>query len=162
MEKMKAIEKRIMEELESADKEYMYIRDLVDKIKTQLHVIGIDAITLYCNEYNDNDTVDWEKVEKLDWGISPYIIKNCYGYNKEWEIDTIIRKVKVKYDTVLFDIEDWYEDYKDNCESRGYWKNQTLDNVLYSCDKKKVGNVLFDLVSEYLTNEQLIELNLSR
>lgn len=159
---MKAIEKRIMEELESADKEYMYIRDLVDKIKTQLHVIGIDAITLYCNEYNDNDTVDWEKVEKLDWGISPYIIKNCYGYNKEWEINTIIRKVKVKYDTVLFDIEDWYEDYKDNCESRGYWKNQTLDNVIYSCDKKTVGNVLFDLVSVYLTNEQLIELNLSK
>lgn len=159
---MKAIEKRIMEELESEDKEYMYIRDLVDKIKTQLHVIGIDAITLYCNEYNDNDTVDWEKVEKLDWGISPYIIKNCYGYNKEWEINTIIRKVKVKYDTIVFDIEDWYEDYKDNCESRGYWKNQTLDNVIYSCDKKTVGNVLFDLVSVYLTNEQLIELNLSK
>ena len=68
---MKAIEKKIMEELESEDKEYMYIRDLVDKIKTQLHVIGIDTFTLYCNEYNDNDTVDWEKVEKLDWGISP-------------------------------------------------------------------------------------------
>ena len=40
MENMKAIEKRIMEELESEDKEYMYIRDLVDKIKSQLNVIG--------------------------------------------------------------------------------------------------------------------------
>lgn len=159
---MKAIEKRIMEELESTDKEYMYIRDLVDKIKTQLHVIGIDTFTLYCNEYNDNDTVDWDDIEKLDWGISPYIIKRCNGYNKEWEIYTVIRKVKIKYDTIVFDIEDWYEDYKDNYESRGYWENQTLDNVLYSCDKKKVGNVLFDLVSVYLTNEQLIELNLSK
>lgn len=159
---MKAIEQRIMEELESEDKEYMYIRDLVDKIKSQLNVIGIDTFTLYCNEYNDNDTVDWEDIEKLDWGISPYIIKRCYGYNKEWEIYTVIRKVKIKYDTIVFDIEDWYEDYKDNYESRGYWENQTLDNVLYSCNKKIVGNVLFDLVSVYLTNEQLIELNLSK
>ena len=75
---MKAIEKRIMEELESEDKEYMYIRDLVDKIKSQLNVIGIDTFTLYCNEYNDNDTVDWDDIEKLDWGISPYIIKRCH------------------------------------------------------------------------------------
>ena len=135
------------------------VNNLIDKITKQMKLLGLSEFTLYSNDYNGNDKVDWKEVEKLDWGISPFIIKENTGYNNGWVIDIVIRRLKIKGGHIVFDIEEWYEDTHDNAESRGIWKEQEIDDILNSCDKEKVISVLSEISNTYLTNTQLVELN---
>ena len=135
------------------------VNNLIDKITKQMKLLGLSEFTFYSNDYNDNDKVDWKEVEKLEWGISPFIIKESTGYNNGWVIDIVIRRLKIKGVHIVFDIEEWYEDTHDNTESRGTWEEQEISDILNSCDKDKVEGVLLDISNTYLTNGQLIALN---
>ena len=157
---MKHLKERI-KEMSSTDNKnnQKVVNNIMNKIVKQLGLLGLSEFTFYSNDYNDNDKVDWKEVEKLDWGISPFIIKESTGYNNGWVIDIVIRRLKIKGVHIVFDIEEWYEDTHDNAESRGLWEEQKIDDILNSCDKKKVISVLSDISNTYLTNTQLAELN---
>ena len=157
---MKHLEETIKEMLKSDIKSNEKVAiDIAGRIMKQLQSLGLSEFTLYSNEYNDNVKVDWKEVEKLDWGISPFIIKESTGYNNGWVIDIVIRKIKIKGAHIVFDIEEWYEDTHDNIESRGMWEEQKISDILNSCDKEIVENVLLEISNTYLTNGQLIALN---
>ena len=157
---MKHLEETIKEMLKSDIKSNEKVaHDIAGRIMKQLQSLGLSEFTLYSNEYNDNDKVDWKEVEKLEWGISPFIIKESTGYNNGWVIDIVIRRIKIKGVHIVFDIEEWYEDTHDNAESRGMWGEQEISDILNSCDKEKVESVLLELSNTYLTNGQLIALN---
>ena len=127
---MKHLEETIKEMLKSDIKSNEKVaHDIAGRIMKQLQSLGLSEFTLYSNEYNDNDKVDWKEVEKLDWGISPFIIKESTGYNNGWVIDIVIRRIKIKGVHIVFDIEEWYEDTHDNAESRGIWEEQEISDI---------------------------------
>ena len=157
---MKHLEETIKEMLKSDIKSNEKVaHDIAGRIMKQLQSLGLSEFTLYSNEYNDNDKVDWKEVEKLDWGISPFIIKESTGYNNGWVIDIVIRRIKIKGVHIVFDIEEWYEDTHDNAESRGIWEEQEISDIFNFCDKEKIESVLLEISNTYLTNGQLIALN---
>ena len=50
----------------------------------------------------------------------------------------MLRLYSIKGVHIVFDIEEWYEDTHDNTESRGMWGEQEISDILNSCDKEKV------------------------
>lgn len=81
---MKHLEETIKEMLKSDIKSNEKVaHDIAGRIMKQLQSLGLSELTLYSNEYNDNDKVNWKEVEKLEWGISPFIIKESTGYNRD-------------------------------------------------------------------------------
>ena len=153
--------KETLKEMSSSDNKSnkKVINNILDKLAKQIKLLGLSEFTLFTNEYNDNNLIDDKEIKKIDWGVSPFSIKESTGYNNAWVINIVLRRIIIKDAHIVFDIEECYEDIHDNAESHGLWKEQEIDDILNSCDKKKVISVLSEISNTYLTNTQLAELN---
>lgn len=135
---------------------------LVQQIKEQLQSLGLSSFTLYATDYAGDR--EEEEIEQLgDDGLLEYSSEyHLYGYDVDdgnAGVYITLRKISIIDDMVVFDTDEEYEDNDGGYECRGEYKNQTIGNMLKDWDKDSVENGLTNILSCYLNNKTLIELN---
>ena len=139
------------------------IQELCNQIKDKLNELGFTEFTLYAADYCgelDSELVE-EKVPvsvvEMEWWFK---VNNDYsGYSS---IVTYARKIKIKGDELVFDLEDKYEDDDGGSEERGYYEDQTISDILYTCSEERVLSCLKDILSYAFESDDLGVIGLNR
>jgi len=115
------------------------ITKLCSQIKERLEELQMPEFVLYACDYwgdLDEDVVE-EKVEDSAGGLD-FRFNSTDDYSGYSGTSAYIRKVKVKDGNVVFDIEVVYEDIDGGWESKGYYEDQTIYDVLNTCPEEMV------------------------
>ena len=124
------------------------IQELCNQIKDKLNELGFTEFTLYASDYCgelDSELVE-EKVPDTAGSLGWYFKVNddYLGFSSVY---TYARKIKIKGDELVFDLEDKYEDDNGGSEERDYYEDQTISDILYTCSEERVISCLKDILS---------------
>ena len=115
------------------------IQELCNQIKDKMNELGFTEFTLYAADYCgelDEELVE-EKVSDTAGGLEWYF-KDNEDYSGMSGVRTYARKIKIKDDELVFDLEDIYDDNDGGWEERGYYEDQTISEILDKCPESMV------------------------
>lgn len=134
------------------------VKDLCNKIMECMNELGISEFVLYSSDYPADK--DEELVEDLDTAISIgwYVHMNdSYdGFSRE---STCVRKIRIKDDNVVFDLEIYYEDDNGNEEIKGTYENQTIDDITSHGQEDVIIDALNSIIDNGLNDDYIVKLN---
>ena len=128
------------------------IKKLIEQIKNRLNELGMSEFVVYASDYCgelDEDVVEEKVADSAgSLGFRIHINEDYSGYSST---DTYIRKIKLKDDDIVFDIETVYEDNDGGYESTGYYEDQSMERILQSCSEDWVIDGLKAVIKYALT-----------
>ena len=138
------------------------IQELCNQIKDRLNELGFTEFTLYAADYCgelDEELVE-EKVSDTAGGLEWYF-KDNEDYSGMSGVITYARKIRIKDDELVFDLEDQYEDIDGGWEEQGYYEDQDIECILRTCSEAMVISCLKSILSYAFDHEyyDLIGLN---
>ncbi len=118
------------------------IQELCKRIKDKLNELEFTEFTLYAFDYCgelDFEIVE-EKVSTDTAGSLEWYFKVKEDYSGYSAVYTYARKIKIKDDELVFDLEDIYEDIDggEDVSSYRYYEDQTISEILDSCPEEMV------------------------
>ena len=135
------------------------ITKLCGQIKERLEELQMTEFVVYASDYwgdLDEDVVE-EKVNDTATSLDFYF-NSIDGYSGYSRTSEFIRKVKVKDGNVVFDVESVYEDDNVGWESKGYYEDQTMDDVLQTCPEETVLTGLNAVLKYALTENEYYDI----
>lgn len=144
------------------------IKYLCDAIKQKLSELGMAEFVLYADDFwgdiEEDDGIDvseyvGDAAENLEWFFN---IQNSYnGYSS---ICLYARKIKIKDNKLLFDVCEEYEDLDGGWEERGFYEDQSIEDLLRICQEEYVVKCLKGILESAFESEcyKVIELNRMR
>ena len=127
------------------------IQELCNQIKDKLNELGFTEFTLYAVDYyGDHD--DDELIEQIEEKVPDtasslgWYFKVNDDYSGYSSVHTYARKIKIKDDELVFDLEDIYEDNDGGWEDKGYQEDQTISEILDKCPEEMVMSGLKDIL----------------
>ena len=139
------------------------IQELCNQIKDKMNELGFTEFTLYAADYCgelDEELVE-EKVADEAGGLDWYF-KDNEDYSGMSGVRTFARKIKIKDDELVFDLEDIYEDNDGGWEERGYYEDQTIDDILHTCPESMVISCLKGILSSAFNSDYYDVIGLNR
>jgi len=124
------------------------IQELCNQIKDKLNELGFTEFTLYAADYYgelDEELVE-EKVGDTAGGLEWYF-KDSDDYSGMSGVRTYARKIKIKDDELVFDLDEIYDDCDGGWEERGHYEDQTIDDILRTCPEEMVLSCLNGILS---------------
>ena len=124
------------------------IQELCNQIKDKLNELGFTEFTLYAADYCGE--LDEELVQEKvgdQAGALEWVFKFTDEYSGYSAVSTYARKIKIKDDELVFDLEDIYDDYDGNWEKRGSYEDQTISDILNTCPEEIVISCLNGILS---------------
>jgi len=119
------------------------IQELCNQIKDKLNELGFTEFTLYAADYyggfDDDDLIEQieEKVPDTASSLGWYFKVND-DYSGYSSVHTYARKIKIKGDELVFDLEDIYEDNDGGWGVKGEHEDQTISEILDKCPEEMV------------------------
>ena len=127
------------------------IHELCNQIKDKLSELGFTEFTLFAADYFGE--LDEELVEEVEEKVEDYAgdlgwyFKSNEDYSGDSVVRTYARKIKIKDEELVFDLEDIYDDFNGGLEERGSYENQTISDILNTCPEEKVISCLKSILS---------------
>ena len=97
------------------------MEELLTKIKDLMVSKNIQTLELPTYEWNPNPE------SEADCGNGEYLYQYRENYNQTEFWNTYVRRVKLVDGELVFDLEEVYEDVKDNYEELGFYLDQHLE-----------------------------------
>jgi hypothetical protein len=127
------------------------IQELCNQIKDKLNELGFTEFTLYAADYyGDHD--DDELIEQIEEKVPDtasslgWYFKVNDDYSGYSSVHTYARKIKIKGNELVFDLEDIYEDNDGGWEDKGYHEDQTISEILDKCPEEMVMSGLKEIL----------------
>lgn len=139
------------------------IQELCNQIKDKMNELGFTEFTLYAADYYgelDEELVEEKVSDTAD--CLGWFFKVNGDYSGFSRVLTFARKIKIKDDELVFDLEDIYDDIKGGWEERGSYENQTISDILFSCSEAEVISCLKDILSEAFNSDHYDVIGLNR
>ena len=140
------------------------IQELCNQIKDKMNELGFTEFTLYAADYCgelDEELVE-EKIFDTAGDLEWYFKDNDEDYSGMSGVRTFARKIKIKDDELVFDLEDIYDDIDGGWEERGNYENQTISKILDKCPESMVISCLKGILSSAFNSVHYDVIGLNR
>ena len=128
------------------------------EIKDYLSSIGKNKFTIYTSDFSDK--LDEDKVEDLDNAENVSLLNSYGSVGGYWAIYAVVRRVKVKKNVLLFDVEEYYSTIDGgnmNMEPELY-KDLSISDLIRNCGEEGVKECVEGLC-DYIQDEYIVALN---
>lgn len=139
------------------------IQELCNQIKDKMNELGFTEFTLYSADYCgelDEELVEEKVSDTAD--CLGWFFKDNEDYSGMSGVFTFARKIKIKDDELVFDLEDIYDDTDGGWEERGSYENQTISKILDKCPEARVISCLKDILSYAFNSDYYDVIGLNR
>ena len=128
------------------------------EIKDFLGSIGITKFTIYTSDFPDK--LDEDKVEDFDIAENVSMLSSYGSVGGYWAVYTVVRRIKVKKNALLFDVEEYYStiDGGNMGIEPVLYKDLSVNDLVRYCGEEGVKDCV-DCIFSYIKDEEIVALN---